>query len=102
MTDAEMQAQASQKLSLALPEERPGGIRKVEFVWLSLFAVLLGWHLLDKDVEIDRKVVEEREKQVAKCQAVQDQHARNLATLLDRGGVLFVGGEAVTTCRRKG
>ena len=100
MTDAEMQAQASAKLSLALPAETPGGIRKREILWVVLFLVS-AWLYLDRDAYRDQMILEERSRQIAKCKAVQDQHARNLTTLLDRGGVLFVDGEAVTTCRRK-
>ena len=101
MTDAEMQAQASAKLSLALPTETPARIRNREILWMVLF-LLCAWLYLDRDAYRDQLILEERSRQVAKCQRVQEQHARNLTTLLDRGGILFVGGEAVTTCRRQG
>ena len=61
MDNLEAEARATQKLHVALPEEKPGGIRKREFLYIGLFAVLLGWYLLDRDVEIDRKVVEEQD-----------------------------------------
>lgn len=100
LTDAEMQAQASAKLSLALPAETPARIRNREVLWAVLF-LLCAWLYLDRDAYRDQLILEERSRQIAKCKAVQDQHARNLTTLLDRGGVLFVGDEVVTTCRRK-
>ena len=100
MDNLEAEAQATQKLHVALPEERPGGIRKRAFLWVVLFLVS-AWLYLDRDAYRDQLILEERSRQIAKCKAVQDQHARNLTTLLDRGGVLFVDGEAVTTCRRK-
>jgi hypothetical protein len=83
--------QARQKLQSALPAPRPGGIRPTEALWALLALALSISHLLRDDASEER----------SRCQKVQEQHAKNLTTLLDRGGVLYVGGEPVSLCRRK-
>ncbi|HEU4344786.1 MAG TPA: hypothetical protein VFU31_24825 [Candidatus Binatia bacterium] len=100
MTDAEMEAKAAQKLHAALPAKQPDGIRKREFLYALVF-IGLAWMYLDRDSYTDQLIIEERRAQIAKCRAIQDQHARNLTTLLDRGGILYVNGDPVTLCRRK-
>ena len=92
--------QHSAKLHVALPEERPGGIRKREFLYIGLFAVLLGWYLLDKDVEIDRQVIQERKEQVQDLKA--EQHAQIygvLAKCLNEPVTLTVADVPAADCK---
>ena len=100
--DRDYEALATQKLHVALPTPRPGGIRKVEFFYIACFAVLLGWHLLDKDVEIDRQVIEEREQEA--CERVMqnaERHAAILAHILNSGGLVTEGTRRVECRVRK-
>jgi hypothetical protein len=101
MSLRQAEEQAAKKLHAALPEQRPGGIRKREIFW-AVIALLLAAGYLGSDDYTDQMIIEERKAQLQACQRDRE-NAEKYATLLAHvlnGGGLRVEGTMVS-CRAR-
>ena len=90
--------QASAKLSLELPADKPAGIRPMEALWILIALVLFLMHLESSDVSTYVVAEKKNECQLAKEQAAH--YATALVHLLNQKTVT-IGNSTQLSCRVK-